>query len=71
MKPVKKISVNKKYNPSIENKFFGINQMYLEQNTRKPQKKYYNEKKNKFTNEFNQIDMKYKNRGIKNLGFDN
>ena len=71
MEPVKKISVNKKYNPSIENKFFGINQMYLEQNTRKPQKKYYNEKKNKFTNEFNQIDMKYKNRGIKNLGFDN
>ena len=71
MEPVKKISVNKKYNPSIENKYFGINQMYLEQNTRKPPKKFYNEKKNKFTNEFNQIDMKYKNRGIKNLGFDN
>ena len=71
MEPVKKISVNKKYNPSIENKFFGINQMYLEQNTRKPQKKYYNEKKNKFTNEFNQIDMKYKNRGIKSLVVDN
>ena len=71
MEPVKKISVNKKYNPSIENKFFGINQMYLEQNTRKIPKQLYNEKKNKFTNEFNQIDMKYKNRGIKNLGFDN
>ena len=71
MEPVKKISVNKKYNPSVENKFFGINQMYVEQNTRKIPKQLYNEKKNKFTNEFNQINMKYKNRGIKSLGVDN
>ena len=28
MEPVKKISVNKEYNPSYENQFFGVNQVY-------------------------------------------
>ena len=70
MEPVKKISVNKKYNPSYENQFFGINQVYPDENDRKPKKKFNNDKNTKFTDEFKHIDGKYKNRGIKSLRVD-
>ena len=67
---IKKIKVNKIYNPTQKNIIFGINQIYPDctNNERKNFNKNFL-KKNEFTSQFQQIDSKYKNRGIKSLKF--
>ena len=71
IEPIKKIKVNKIYNPTQKNFIFGINQIYADC-TNNERKNFNNKdflKKNEFTSQFQQIDSKYKNRGIKCLKF--
>ena len=67
---MKKICVNKKYNPTQENNIFGIKQVFPDYEINKKNNIKENKEKNSnFTNEFQQINFKYKNNHIKNYNF--
>ena len=70
IEPMKKICVNKKYNPTQENNIFGIKQVFPDYEINKKNNIKENKEKNSnFTNEFQQINFKYKNNHIKNYNF--